>query len=767
VDLEATLLSVEVVTVTGRPWLRLWLANGDERFCGWWPAGAGTFFLVPRSDDPALLEDARARTGARTERVEKRLGRGKVHAIRVVTEGASDGSEVSDGFRGDPRVLMLLEADVPADHRFLLDHDVACMGPVRAEIETKEDPRVEGPIFRSIARSDGVAPGSRLRSVAMALEFAETDAGGVRVLRAALAHSGGLESLEAEADPEGDRTVLAALGDRLRQMDPDIILTWGGDARLFPLASARAEALGVPLRIGRDGGVPETRGVGPNRSTSMSGRAHVDLRRVVDRDLRFDVKVKTIASVAEHLNLDVGEDPADAAAEAQALARIGEALLPLQEAFSTLTRVPLDQASRAGRGRQVELLLLAEAAKRNMLAPNRPEGSEADEVYEGGLVLDPAPGLHDEVVSLDFGAMYPNLMIAYNISPDTAIAADEPDPPEGAFRAPEVGHRFLRAPDGFFRQILRNLVDRRRLLKRAVREGRAKGSADPALLARMDVEQTSIKVLTNAMYGYTGWAQARWGSRACAESTAAWGRDTIRWVVDEAKKEGLAVLYADTDGLFVKRPPGFDISKFVAGVNARLPLELEVADRFSVVLFTSAKKKYAGLTEDGHLLARGFEVRRGDWCEFARETQERILETILRERSAAPGVGVAREALDALAAGEVPLEKLTVWKTLTARPAAYKVKPMHAAAVERAEALRPEIRIAVGSKVGIVMIAGPRAAAERATVRDFLRAGDTPDLKWYAEKQVLPAAMRVLEAVGISPEDVQGGPKQRHLSEFF
>jgi len=196
-----------------------------------------------------------------------------------------------------------------------------------------------------------------------------------------------------------------------------------------------------------------------------------------------------------------------------------------------------------GRGRQVESLLVAEAYKIDEIVPAKGGGSGS---YAGGFVLFPKPGVHEDVLSLDFSSMYPSIMISYNISPDTVVSPDEE--PTEFYEAPETQYRFRKHPDGFFKLILTNLIERRR----AVREQMAhtdKGSRDFTIL---DVHQNAIKILTNAFYGYTGWHAAKWYRKECAEATTAWGRTIIQDAAERAEKHGLEVIYGDTDSLFVK-----------------------------------------------------------------------------------------------------------------------------------------------------------------------------------------------------------------------
>jgi DNA polymerase elongation subunit (family B) len=71
---------------------------------------------------------------------------------------------------------------------------------------------------------------------------------------------------------------------------------------------------------------------------------------------------------------------------------------------------------------------------------------------------------------------------------------------------------------------------------------------------RFDCEQRAIKTVSNAAFGYTGFFAARWYKRECGASITAWGRMYIRKIMEMAKKEGFEIIYADTDGVFVKLP---------------------------------------------------------------------------------------------------------------------------------------------------------------------------------------------------------------------
>ena len=67
----------------------------------------------------------------------------------------------------------------------------------------------------------------------------------------------------------------------------------------------------------------------------------------------------------------------------------------------------------------VEVKRALEMADMGEVAPNREEREY--EPYKGAIVLEPKPGLYSDVLVLDFSSMYPNIMMKYNLSPDTYL----------------------------------------------------------------------------------------------------------------------------------------------------------------------------------------------------------------------------------------------------------------------------------------------------------------------------------------------------------
>ncbi|MCA1814032.1 MAG: DNA-directed DNA polymerase [Halobacteriales archaeon] len=792
---QGLLLDADYVTLEGRAAVRLWvrsegqaLALLDHRFEPYFYVVVREEADMPRVHEQLRRLDAGGARPVRVEVMERREGLRTLKVLRLTAYHPQDVPRLREAVKEVPGVLEHREADIPFAFRYLIDHDLRPMGGIAFDaapsgkalslrhVEPRDAPGAEPDVgilsFDLEVYNPRIVP--RVREDPILIISVATSTGQEQVL-------------QAQPGPRGDKEPIQRFLDLLRTEDPDVIVTYNGDEFDWPYLLERARLHGLRLNVGRDGSEPSTRQAGLHRVVSITGRENVDLLRIAQRDLG-EVKVKTLKNVADFLGVTsveertmvrkdrihaMWDDPeqrkvllAYARDDARSTLHLAQKLLPLQYELARMTRMPLDEESKMGRGRQVDWFLLAEAHRRGMLAPGK--AFVQDEVYEGGLVLEPAQGLHDDIVALDFSSMYPSIMVAHNVSPETFV----PDEVAKAFRAeelwqaPEVGHRFLKEPQGFFPAIVDELVGTRKRWKQQLRATKP-GSPEHAMA---NVKQQTLKILTNAFYGYTGWAGARWHKRECAEATTAWGRTIVRGVIEDARAMGLEVLYGDTDSLFVKDDPR--IPAFLAAVNERQPLELDVQERFGVLFFTGAKKRYAGLTKEGKVIARGLEVRRGDWCELAKELQEGVLDKVLRDRDPKGAVKLAQEAVQRVLQGKAGIEELTIYKTLTMDPGEYKAKQAHVHALERAQARQPDYKAATGTKIGY-LITKPKGAtkdalpSERAVLVDFLEPRDEPDAQYYVDKQLLPAALRILEHFGVSEQDLKGAPKQQSLKDWF
>jgi DNA polymerase I len=580
------------------------------------------------------------------------------------------------------------------------------------------------------------------------------------------------------ADDRNDKPVLEAFMKYVRSFDPDIIVGYGNNVQDWTYLRDRCKKFGLKLRVDRTPTEPHTSVYG---HVSLSGRANLDL---ADYAEEFpEVKVKTLTNLADYLGIMKVEnrriiedidfaDYWDSKEKRKALndfsmdntrciMGITEAILDFATQLSNLVSLPLDHVGTAAAGFRVEWFLIKRTYSIGELVPRRIE--QPYRPYAGGLVLQPTPGLHENIAVLDFKSMYPNLMINYNLSPDTYVSPDDPIPPEGVYEAPEVKHRFRKEPPGFYKEVLSYLIGVRDQIRPKMSKLKP-GSVEYRVL---DARQKAVKIITNASYGYAGWIGARWYVKPVAEAAAAWGRHTILTAIEMAKKEQLKVVYGDTDSIFLENHPE-KIERLSKEIKQMIGLEVKPDEIYTRIFFTEAKKRYAGLLSDGRLDIVGMEVVRGDWATIAKNVQEKVLDIILKEQSPKKAADFVQQFIYELRQKHVPYRDLVIWKTLTKPAGEYEVRASH---VEAAKMLKAKgWELAVGDKIGFVVVTGTGRLYER--VKPFTLASyDELDLEYYVSKQVVPAAARILESFGITEEQLlqakKGEKETRKLSDFF
>ena len=592
----------------------------------------------------------------------------------------------------------------------------------------------------------------------------------------AVATSDGDVKLFTVNEDKDDKKIIEEFVKYIQEYNPDIIVGYNSNRFDWIYLVERAKINKVRLIVDRKGGTPHPSVYGHQ---SISGRANIDLLDYAEG--LYEVKVKTLKNVAEYLGVmskkeriiipqseiaDYWDDNTKrpllleyAKDDVVSTLKIAELALPFIVELSRLVGLTPDQILAASVGFRVEWYLMRQAFKENELVPNRIE--RAHETYPGALVFEPKKGLHKNVVYMDFASMYPSIIIKYNIGPDTYVPPYEEIDRNEVWICPEFGHRFRKEPPGLYKKALSKLLSARKEIREKMKSLQ-EGSVEYKLLNN---RQLAIKVIANATYGYAGWTGARWYCKEAAEAITAWGRRTIMKAIEMAKSIGLEVLYGDTDSIFVKNDKE-KVEKFIKMVEEELGFEIKVDKVYKRVFFTEAKKRYSGLLEDGRIDIVGFEAVRGDWADIAKDVQEKVIEIVLKEGSVDKAVEYVRSVIDELRNRKIPLHKLVIWKTLTKNIEEYEVEAPHVTAAKMLREMG--VKVSVGDKVGYVICKGSGKISSR--VKPYIAASyDDIDDNYYIERQIIPAALRILEYFGITETTLKtlAVKKQKSLFDFL
>ncbi|GBF09424.1 DNA polymerase 2 [Aeropyrum pernix] len=795
---DVTLLSFQLLDVSyemrgSTPVIILWGRGADgSRVVVFYDEFRPYFYVLPDGsvslDQLAAMIRRLSRPSSpilSVERVRRRFIGREVEALKVTTLVPASVREYREAVRRLGGVRDVLEADIPFALRFIIDFNLYPMRWYVAEVREVAVPHGYS-VDRAYTLSGDIRedetriqedPLKGLRVMAFDIEvyskMRTPDPKKDPVIMIGLQQAGGeIEILEAEDG--SDKKVIAGFVERVKSIDPDVIVGYNQNRFDWPYLVERARVLGVKLAVGRRSVEPQP---GLYGHYSVSGRLNVDLLDFAEE--LHEVKVKTLEEVADYLGVvkigervtlewwQIGEywdDPSKREIlrkylrdDVRSTIGLAEKFLPFGAQLSQVSGLPLDQVMAASVGFRLEWRLIREAAKLGELVPNRVERSEGR--YAGAIVLRPKPGVHEDIAVLDFASMYPNIMVKYNVGPDTLVRPGEEYRGEEVYTAPEVGHKFRKSPPGFFKKILERFLSWRRQIRSEMK----KHPPESPEYKLLDERQKAIKLLANASYGYMGWPHARWYCRECAEAVTAWGRSIIRTAIKKAGELGLEVIYGDTDSLFVKNDPE-KVERLIRFVEEELGFDIKVDKVYRRVFFTEAKKRYVGLTVDGKIDVVGFEAVRGDWSELAKETQFKVAEIVLKTGSVDEAVDYVRNIIEKLRRGQVDLRKLVIWKTLTRPPSMYEARQPHVTAALLME--KAGIRVEPGAKIGYVVTKGSGPLYTRAKPY-FMASREEVDVEYYVDKQVVPAALRILQYFGVTEKRLKGGGRQSTLLDFM
>lgn len=595
-----------------------------------------------------------------------------------------------------------------------------------------------------------------------------------------------IEFVESEAE------LIMKFKEVIEEYKPDIIVGYNSDNFDLPYLRTRANKHRIELDLGLEYSTLKM-SKGQSESAYIPGIAHVDIYRFVRNTMMTMLKTDTydLDSVAKELIGEgkSGADVADLAVtwdknpdelekycdynlkDCEITFGLFKALFLNMAEMVKIVGLSLYDVTRMAFSQLVEWFLIKQTPLFEEVVPNKPDHKDLSDrlarTFQGAFVVEPKPGLYDDIAVFDFRSLYPSIIASHNISPSTLNCSCC----EGkAKQVPLDGKNywFCERKKGFVSQIIEELITRRMRIAEIIKKEK---SENKLLKARSQ----TIKILANAFYGYLGFYAARWYSLESAQSVTAWGRFHINKVIEKAQKEGFNVLYGDTDSVFLslKGKTRKDALKFVEVINMDLPgvMEMELEEFYPKGIFVSAKageggakKKYALLSESGAIKIRGFEMVRRNWSQIAREVQENVLSIILREGDVEKAFKYVRATIKELEQKKIPMQKVTIFTQIQKGLGDYENIGPHVAAARRMQA--KGYPMVAGSLVRYIVVQGKGKISDRVKLPEEAEEGEYDDV-YYINNQVIPAVDRIFEVLGYSKDALTESKDQSKLGSFF
>lgn len=199
----------------------------------------------------------------------------------------------------------------------------------------------------------------------------------------------------------------------------------------------------------------------------------------------------------------------------------------------------------------------------NIVIPLKPSVDHDAGKIVGGYVKEPFVGGHEWVVSFDLNSLYPNIIVQYNMSPETIA-------PEGTKTANGVNYRTDK--EGIIPRVIRKFYDNRVDIKNQMLAKKQEYEQAPSRkleneIANLDNQQMGIKILMNSLYGALANKWFRYFDHRIAEGVTKSGQRAIKCaeaVVNHEMNKLLEtsdedyVIAIDTDSVYINMAPLVD-----------------------------------------------------------------------------------------------------------------------------------------------------------------------------------------------------------------
>ncbi len=553
---------------------------------------------------------------------------------------------------------------------------------------------------------------------------------------------------------EGDEAeIMTGFSNALKELDPDVLYSGerGSEELSYLYQRARDNNLDKEFWLGRE----------PSRIEVTQGRTYHTYGRVVYKPPAYALSGRVYIDRGAFLYSESGV----------------HGLVDL----SRFSGIPLQQLSRMSPGNAITTMQLRHAVVNNILVPWKRQNPEHFKTAwkllysdRGGYIFDPKVGVFEGAIELDFSSMYPNIMVKFNVSPETVLCSCCKS---SSHRVPVLNYHICERRTGLVPQVLKPVIERRVAYKKLMM------SSENGLAEMYRERQAILKWLLITSFGYQGYRNARFGRIEGHETICAYGRELLLRAKEVVEHFDFEVIHGLVDSLWIKgRASIEDLQGLCELITAEVGIDINVEGRYKWIVFlpnrstqVGALNRYYGVFEDGTLKVRGIELRMKNTPGFIRSFQRDALEVMARARS----IQELREELDSvfdvmrgysemLATGCINPAELVFKVTVSKGPADYKVNNFTHAALKRLR--KWGVSIQPGQSVRyIVTDQRLGKSAGRVKLAEEFEEGDRYDLDFYTS-HVVRAAESLLMPFGYTKErlkDVLIDKSQSTLADYY
>jgi DNA polymerase-2 len=523
-------------------------------------------------------------------------------------------------------------------------------------------------------------------------------------------------------DEADEAETIKTISKVIEKLDPDIILTRGGDEFIFPYLVARASV----NRVSKDLYLSRNKTPLKNCIFNLSGNSdhYMSYGTIMRRS-------KTQVYLTGRFHLDT---------TSYGSLHFSEGNIPGVIEVARISRVAMQRLCRITIGGALQSIQYYNAYKLDHLIPpfkKSPEdfrsGMDLINNDRGGHIFEPLIGVFDQVVELDFSSMYPSLMANFNISSETINCQCCKNDGTGIKVPGGGGFHICSKRQGIISKSISLPLGKRLQYKEY-----NKTHND----IRYKFTDIALKWVLVVSFGYLGFKNARFGKIEAHQTVCAFAREFLMRSAEIAEKYGCKVVHGIVDSMWLqdtkgRTPEEFEeLTKKIADeITESTSIHMSWDGLFNIIVFLPSRAEpdipalshYWGIKNDGEVKVRGIEVRRRDIPKIVKDAQYAFIdifqgaETIAEFKSRIPDAKkMLYEYVERIYSGKVSKNDLTIRQRISRRPSAYKVNSYQAVAARQLE--RSGVIASAGKNVRYIILnaeADPRFPEKKVILSDL------------------------------------------------
>ncbi len=427
-----------------------------------------------------------------------------------------------------------------------------------------------------------------------------------------------------------------------------------------------------------------------------------------------------------------------------------------------ITKMPIHDMIRRQISTWIQNIFYFEHRRKNFLIPRRSEIRElkvggklssksGNEKFLGAYVVKPVPGIHYDVVVMDFASLYPSIIKEHNLSYETVLCPHKDDENNVIEGSP---YHICTHKMGIFAYVVGFFRDIR--VKYFKPKSSDKNLNEKQRSYYLTIQQ-ALKVFINASYGVFGSQNFPLLCLPVAESITGIGQYSIKQTIKKAKELGVQVLYGDTDSVFLKNPTKDQMEEISDWSKKELDLDLEEEKTYQFLALSKRKKNYVGIYKDTRYIdMKGVLAKKKNTPEFIKKVFRQVIDILKNVKSDEDFSKARKSIIEIIKTNrkkigkedEFPLDDYAIYITLQKSLNSYeKTIPQHVRAANELKKLTGK-EYQKGEDIKFIKSNDNIGAKdfELASFRDL-------DVKKYRE--LLKSALeQIFDALGIEYEEI-------------